>query len=249
MKSQQVEKCRTSCKECIFAEYDGITQIGCSANRLSAFSEDLIIPAYDEEKEFFVINRFCNLYRNNKWNNGIADIEKAHNEAKINYNVIIKIESSITNEIVENISNVIENANETYGNKKINFAIINKFNSDKEYRGRLFSFIKYQNCTVHEYQDIDNFLHEYIRDSKKSFHMVVNMDEVEDSISAIYAFNKFVNHELKEALIFKTNNALLISNMAYKIESIISDLRNYKDICNNIISKAQEAKVYIEYDE
>lgn len=246
MKSQQSDRCKTSCKECIFAVYDGITQTSCTANRLNTYAPDCIIPAYDNEKEFFVIDRFCNLYRNTKWNNGTVDVQKAQNESKISYNIIIKVSSELNNDNVNEICNLIENFD--YEKKKITFAIVNEFNIDKDYRGRLFSFVKYKNVTVHEYQSFDSFMHEYLKSSKKSFHLSLTMDNIKDLDAAI-AFNNFVNYELKEALIFKYNESYVISNMAYKIEAITSELNNYTKIIENIISKAKKAKVYAEYVE
>jgi len=56
----------TSCKDCIFAEYEGITQVSCKKNMLDKYTQ--VIEAYDEDKEFFVIfNRKCPNYRPQKW--------------------------------------------------------------------------------------------------------------------------------------------------------------------------------------
>lgn len=243
MKSRQLDRCRTSCKDCIFAIYEGNTQTSCAANRLNIFSQECIIPAYDNEKEFFVINRFCNLYRNNQWNDGIVDVEKAHSESKLNYDIIIKVEDNLSDHDVQNICNTIDTLN--YERKKLKFAIVNKFNSDKDYRGKLFSFVRYKNVTVHEYCSFDSFMHEYIKNSKTSFH--VHLNSLND-VQSVIAFNNFVNRDLKEALVFKYNESYVISNMAYKIEAITSELNNYSAITENIISKAKEAKVYSEYD-
>lgn len=62
------QKCNTSCKECIFAVYDGKTQIGCDLDRIDAYlkkGSDIVLEAYDNEKEFFVINNHkCRCFRN-----------------------------------------------------------------------------------------------------------------------------------------------------------------------------------------
>lgn len=55
----------TSCKNCAFAEYNGKTQTGCYVNMIEHYknseSKDVeVIEAYDEEKDFFIINnKFC----------------------------------------------------------------------------------------------------------------------------------------------------------------------------------------------
>ena len=59
----------TSCKECVFAMYVGDTQMDCSLGRLERFGKSgaVVIESYDDDKEFFVIERFCNTYRPEDW--------------------------------------------------------------------------------------------------------------------------------------------------------------------------------------
>lgn len=66
----QITPIHTSCKNCVFAIYDGITQKDCGLRYLSKYREkDIeILEAYDEQKEFYVINnKKCIGYRENKW--------------------------------------------------------------------------------------------------------------------------------------------------------------------------------------
>jgi len=49
----------TSCKKCKFADYKEETQIGCKADMWDVFGEDLMMEAYDNEKEFNVIKTSC----------------------------------------------------------------------------------------------------------------------------------------------------------------------------------------------
>lgn len=61
----------TACKNCVFAEYDGATQIGCEVGRLEKYIEispEDVLECYDDEKEFCVINnKFCLYYRSDRW--------------------------------------------------------------------------------------------------------------------------------------------------------------------------------------
>lgn len=60
----------TPCKNCCFAVYEDLTQVGCARNRLEKYKKvgSEIIEAYDEDKEFYVIkNRICPFYRDKKW--------------------------------------------------------------------------------------------------------------------------------------------------------------------------------------
>ena len=59
----------TSCKNCVFAEYIGDTQVSCQLNRIDKFRSRnaVVMDAEDDDKEFFVIERFCNTYRDSDW--------------------------------------------------------------------------------------------------------------------------------------------------------------------------------------
>lgn len=60
----------TSCKECVFAEYEAKTQTGCKTGRLDKYREkgvDIIEAEDLEENEFFVIESWCNHYRDKDW--------------------------------------------------------------------------------------------------------------------------------------------------------------------------------------
>ena len=85
----------TSCKDCVFAIYDGITQTGCEANRLEHFDLE---ECYDEEKEFYVTkNLSCTMIREKDWLLKGEKIENAVKRAKeeiaFKYVVIMSAES------------------------------------------------------------------------------------------------------------------------------------------------------------
>jgi len=84
----------TSCKECIFATYDGKSQTGCELGRIEKFKKlDCIIEAFDEDKEFYIVNgRFCLACRDREWGEKIPpnrwkDVVKR--QMQIQYQVII----------------------------------------------------------------------------------------------------------------------------------------------------------------
>jgi hypothetical protein len=59
----------TSCKQCKFAMYKDKTQTDCLIGKIDDFRKQNIniIEAYDEEKEFYVIQRICQYYRGPNW--------------------------------------------------------------------------------------------------------------------------------------------------------------------------------------
>lgn len=86
----------TSCKECAFAEYNGNTQTGCSLDKLKDFED--VIEAYDDEKEFYVIqNRFCYYARTKQWAEKYEDtLEQLEKEMQhLPYQVIIFASSNL----------------------------------------------------------------------------------------------------------------------------------------------------------
>lgn len=78
----------TSCKGCIFAVYQDITQIGCLIGELDKFRkfDRDILEAYDEEKEFFILNNTqCfkkreKLWADNKTTKDIGELVKIIDE-------------------------------------------------------------------------------------------------------------------------------------------------------------------------
>jgi hypothetical protein len=69
--TEEVSAISTICKNCLFAIYDGKTQIGCQFNRTETIdnhpSYDLI-EAEDEEKEFYILNNhICPYQRTESW--------------------------------------------------------------------------------------------------------------------------------------------------------------------------------------
>lgn len=88
-------KLLTSCKDCVFATYNGMTQIGCAADRLKHLEVE---ECYDEEKEFYVTkNTSCTMIRKADWLNKNESIEnevkRARKEIEFKYIVITSAEN------------------------------------------------------------------------------------------------------------------------------------------------------------
>jgi len=113
---------RTICRDCIFAKYEGNTQIDCSLNKLEQLASvgANILEVIDEtEKEFYVIDGiFCMWCRNPEWakshktSEWLSDIEK---EMRILYQVIIW-----ANDNIDDLRKTVESAvNQTVPPKHI----------------------------------------------------------------------------------------------------------------------------------
>ena len=98
------EEVVTSCAACCFADYEGKTQVGCELGRIEKFQErgTKVIEAEDGEREFYVIHRMCNFYREEDWAEYWKDKEKrVKKENAIRVNFIIPINEDDTLEGLE----------------------------------------------------------------------------------------------------------------------------------------------------
>jgi hypothetical protein len=80
-----INQVHTPCKNCVFAIYNNNTQTDCHLNFIDKYKNKNteIIEAYDEEKEFYIINgRKCLGFRQNDWFKDL-DMENASIEEKI----------------------------------------------------------------------------------------------------------------------------------------------------------------------
>lgn len=87
----------TSCKDCKFAEWDGNTQIGCEQGILEKYAS--VIEAYDEEKEFNIVNNDVCLLKRPV--NSSCSLEQARKEISIRYNAIIIFKANTTKKQLE----------------------------------------------------------------------------------------------------------------------------------------------------
>ncbi len=87
----------TSCKDCKFATWDGNTQVGCEQGVLEKYAS--VIEAYDEEKEFNIVNNdVCLLKRPT---NSSCSLEQARKEISIRYNAVVIFKTSTTRKQLE----------------------------------------------------------------------------------------------------------------------------------------------------
>lgn len=241
MKSQQQENntTKTSCKDCIFSVYDKDTQIGCLANRIETFKnidQDLVIEAYDNEKEFFVINRFCNYYKDKSWNNGDPDIDKIKNQAKVSFNIIVNLKDfheKDKNNLIDFYDNIIID----YNIQKLDFQIYTKRNSSIQ---NIFNLREqFNNPKITVYFDKFN-PHSQIIKTKKSYTIILNNDNLETDIDILQKLNDLVNTDLKKIITFEYKNLLIISSLAYKVESLRLESTNYELIIDKVLEDSKQ---------
>ena len=105
MKSNQNQSSyQTNCKDCVFAEYEGITQVSCQADRLKFFGDT--VEAYDNDKEFYVINDVCTYYRPPSWNDGKPDKSKAREELKPTFGIYVNISNQDDESVAKTVDSI-----------------------------------------------------------------------------------------------------------------------------------------------
>lgn len=245
----QDQSIKTSCKNCIFAAYDNKTQTGCIANRLEKF-DDLIIEAYDEEKEFYVVKSFCNYYRNNTWNNGIADINLVKNESSIDVTLLFDCDNISENDS-SNIIDYIKSLN--YIKSKLKIMLFSRYNINSVNIKNIVDIYKWlstnsYNVVITKYINRSTYLHETIAAEKTMCHAVISKDNI-PKVNFIRDLNNKVNDDLLKFLIANNANNNIISNIAYRINY----LNNYDECAYDydkcielLIKEAKRLQLYIE---
>jgi hypothetical protein len=244
MKSQLPEQnnyaVRTSCKHCTFAVYDGKTQSECLHGRIEKFQskdKDLITEAYDLEKNFYVVNKFCNFYRDKRtWNDGIPDENKVREEAKITFDILLNCDG-IDNEYAEWITNFIQKCS-NYGETKCFFHIYHASNFSKEQKKQILELCKnIKNYALNVYFDKEILEHGILSKSKRSYHIEILKDK-RPSLSILESIDHLINNDLHKLLVIKNKDTYIYSNLSYKIESTSGESLN--NIRNKIIEYSKD---------
>jgi hypothetical protein len=114
--TNQISPIHTPCKQCSFAKYNDKTQTGCFLDYINIYKKNNteILEAYDEDKEFFIINnKKCIGYREDKWfeKRGLLNStidEKIAKYQESNYAHYIAV-INLKNLNIENLQNIYAN--------------------------------------------------------------------------------------------------------------------------------------------
>lgn len=102
----------TTCKECIWAEYNGNKQTDCALGRLESYNKRgaEITLEKDDEKEYFLVHeRICHALRRHDWakNNEGADlVELVNKESEITVDALIYFGKHTTEELCDTLMSV-----------------------------------------------------------------------------------------------------------------------------------------------
>lgn len=234
---------QTSCKECVFAIYSGNTQTECMADRISKF-KPYVVEAYDDEKEFFVIDKICNLFRPSGWNNGIVDVQKAKNESSITFDVLINCDK-ITEQYVENIKRELKNI--SYPDKKIKIYLFQSSQSNKYEKQVAFQlYQELKDCVISIYFDKAEYIYGILQKSNSTFHIIIDENNINGISELLLKVNSAIVDDLKRFILCKSVNKLFISNMAIKIlyQNLYFD---YDNVMSSFLENAKKENLYTEF--
>lgn len=247
MKSQQQDRpIKTSCKNCAFAIYEDRSQIACAFNRISKFDKNDIIEAYDDQKEFYVINRSCNYYRSNKSNYASVDLKKVQAESALSFDVFFNY-SNLTTQDCKSILNTIQNNG--YYKEKLKFTCIHDYENEskvKDYVIKIWTEAG-RDIIVTVCHPVDEFVKGYLSKTTNDFHLFVNENNFENIDPQLFTnINEYINTDLKRAIVINKNNILAVHNLAYKTCIKLNPDMTHKECIDNIIQQSKSTNYYVE---
>jgi hypothetical protein len=232
----------TPCKKCVFANYHNNTQIDCHLDYISFYKNTKIdiLEAYDEEKEFYIINnKKCIGYRENSWfekrNLQDLSIEEKINKFKENnflhYLMCVDLQN-FTQEDLSAFGDLFKNLSIKprkiifirYQNHNIKFSydLIQKTLDRAGFNGKW----RIQTMLIDKnYKDI---LHETININKK-YRFILSMNSYCNNLDAIISKGNNIVYENMDRFVAITNSdksAILFSTPNYRHSLLIE----HKDI-------------------
>jgi len=240
---------QTSCKECQFATYDGNTQDGCAANRLSQL-EAYVTEAYDDNKEFYVIDCLCNMFRAPAWNGGNPDVEKARQEIKPLFSIVIdadnfKSESLYAKELSRTRESLVKIK---YDHKRVAILYSTFANATKETKRNIRqSFDKLwaagfrpQIVTV-----IEEKMKDYDTFRKAGCNYFVRIGAGEEVSPTLFSdIDVQLNEKMSRAVVFNREGTLVISYVAYS--ALFGMHETYESFKDHITHESKRRELYLE---
>lgn len=246
----KIERIHTSCKQCVCADYKGKTQVGCLLDYIELYQQNNIeiLEAYDEEKEFYIINnKKCVGYRENGWfekreleNLTLQEkIEHIKNSNFLHYLLIIDLKSINENQIEDLL------AQASYGIKPQKIILIRHQNDRKNFA----------------YEKLKSLLEKYLpnilwriqtvlldRSHEDIVHEICNLNKKYRFILDIKSYNKDIERIINRGndIVYKefsffpviTNlekSALLFSGANYRYSMVIEKKNLLKEEDKHIV--------------
>ena len=234
---------RTSCKNCSFAIYDENTQVGCLQNRINTFGKS-VIEAYDNDKQFYVIDRFCNYYRDTAWGYTTEDLKKTERESANSYLLMIDCDD-INNK--EDTTRFLSNID--YYDDKVTTILFHNHESKKNVQSDVAYIAR--NCkrivnisVLSESKQF--FLHDtIIKKTNAFFHCLITSVNDDCSLS-LQKIEQLINKDLAKAFVINHCGNLYVNNNVYKAIARLNELHTYKDTMERLMTDSKKLNMYTE---
>lgn len=220
----QIDIIHTPCRKCVFAQYKNNTQTGCALNYIQAYKNIdgiEILEVYDDEKEFFVVNKKkCIGYREESWfkkfdnANTLQDKIKIYNDHNhIDYLLTINL-NNLSRKDIEILFNQINRLSikpsqlilvrypkrledsEDYPYEWIKSLIDN---SDIDFKWRIQTVV---DSTVTYSMMLNNIV-----SVNKKYRFVVSIDQFNNDLSSVIDYaNDMVYKQLKTFIVIANKN-------------------------------------------
>jgi len=241
----------TTCKNCVFAKYEDITQIDCHLDYISLYKTKNIeiLEAYDDDKEFYIINnKKCIGYRENSWFekkqlNHLSIEEKINKYKESNYlHYLLVIDlKKITDNDVKELTTILHNL--TIKPSKIIF--IRYQQDDKKLPYNLIKEIienaglkcKWRVQTMLFDKKYEDILHEVVNLNKK-YRFILSTTSINNDINNIVNHaNSIVYEEMDRFIAIRNSDksAILFSAPNYRHSLLIEKTDILQDNSTHII--------------
>jgi hypothetical protein len=243
MNSQQQEVAvKTNCKECVFAIYDDKTQTSCAFNRIEKFGSS-IIESYDNEKEFYVINRLCNYYRHANWGYSQDDKEKVEHESALSFDIFVDC-NGLSIDTKQDVINLIKSC--SYYADKTEWFLYHETARYDDLKPHIASILSQagRKVNVSVCEDSEWFLHHTVLKSSNVYHMLLQ-PTYPDNLGIMGYLNRYVNQDMKRFICSNENNVNVVSNYIYKMYYNMYGDPNYTNNISKILNELKDTQMYV----
>lgn len=200
----------SSCKSCLFAKWDGNTQTGCEFGRIEKVQYSNayeLVEAYDNDKEFYVINNhICPYQRTDKWisANDEDRIEKVKREVYMRWGAIILVDQNNTSFDTVN-TRIKELKSQSISPK---YAVLILKNADGQLSDNLFNLMNKNFDIWHVQIQLDN-------DKDDRFYIDMAFDKLKTSTRIMFY------------TVFDINQPISLSLYDKVFKYVIEDMNQY----------------------
>lgn len=201
-----VSEIKTNCEKCVYAEFDELDQVGCKTGRLDKFNELGAANLHkDENRSWYLLKRFCNLYREKEQN-----LEDAKNQIMLRFGITVyDHQEKYSNVAIESLKNY------PYVKGKYKIVISSKHNTKAS---DLFNYVNYFNkvekirCDLSVELTDEKSIIDYNACSKHIHctHIVKINSDVEMPSGFLSYVNDSINNQLEQVMLYECDGVSVI---------------------------------------